>query len=97
MQYLSRKLGADTVIYGWIQTLFAGLQLIGNLPFGHFGDVFGPKVAVVVALTSAGLSHVFLGLSTNLTMLVVSRFPAIFMHGHTGVDKVHAVGEYNWW
>lgn len=85
-------MGADTETYGWIQTLFATLQLIGNPIFGYFGDVFGPKFTVIVALTSAGLSYMLLGFSTNLTMLVISRFPAIAMHGYTGIVKVLVVG-----
>ncbi|PVD32051.1 hypothetical protein C0Q70_07478 [Pomacea canaliculata] len=94
--YLCRKLGADTETYGWIQTLFATLQLIGNPIFGYFGDVFGPKVTVIVALTSAGLSHMLLGFSTNLTMLVISRFPAIAMHGYTACQMlVTSVSEKN--
>ncbi|XP_025089801.1 solute carrier family 22 member 18-like isoform X2 [Pomacea canaliculata] len=94
--YLCRKLGADTETYGWIQTLFATLQLIGNPIFGYFGDVFGPKVTVIVALTSAGLSHMLLGFSTNLTMLVISRFPAIAMHGYTACQMlVTSVNERN--
>ena len=47
-QYLSKKLGADPVVFGYLQTTFAVVQLCGGPIFGRFGDVFGSRAALVL-------------------------------------------------
>ncbi|XP_067849849.1 solute carrier family 22 member 18 isoform X2 [Heptranchias perlo] len=78
----------DTVMFGYLQTTFAILQFLGGPLFGRFGDLFGGRAALLLAYLSAGLAHVLMGLSTNVSMLFLSRVPSIFMHGMQAAQMV---------
>ena len=80
LQYLSKKLGADTAVFGQLQTVFAIVQLLGGPIYGRLGDVMGVKVALILAFASSGTSYLITGLVTDVWGLFLSRFPSIFMH-----------------
>uniref|UniRef100_A0A4W3IDI4 Solute carrier family 22 member 18 n=1 Tax=Callorhinchus milii TaxID=7868 RepID=A0A4W3IDI4_CALMI len=86
--YLSRRLGMDTVVFGYLQTAFAVIQLLGGPVFGRFGDLFGGRAALSLAYISSGLTYLLMGLSTNIPLLFLSRIPSVFMHGIQAVQMV---------
>ena len=83
-QYLSKKLGADPVVFGYLQTTFAVVQLCGGPIFGRFGDIFGSRAALVLAFAAAAMSYSILGLASTVSMLFLSRLPSVFMHAMQG-------------
>uniref|UniRef100_UPI00398E75E2 solute carrier family 22 member 18 n=1 Tax=Pristiophorus japonicus TaxID=55135 RepID=UPI00398E75E2 len=88
MPYLSKRLGMDTVMFGYLQTTFALIQLLGGPLFGRFGDLFGGRAALSLAYLSSGLTYVLMGLSTNVPLLFLSRVPSVFMHGMQAAQMV---------
>ncbi|CAL1535727.1 unnamed protein product [Lymnaea stagnalis] len=78
--YLSKELGADPVVFGYLQTTFALVQLAGGPLFGRFGDLFGSRLAMMLSFLAAASSYLLLGLSTNMPLLFLSRLPSVFMH-----------------
>lgn len=83
-KYLSKKLGADPVVFGYLQTTFAVVQLCGGPIFGRFGDIFGSRAALVLSFAAAALSYSILGLASTVSMLFLSRLPSVFMHAMQG-------------
>ncbi len=85
LQYLTKKLGVDPIVYGYLETTFAILQLVGGPLFGRFGDLFGGRYAFLLAFASAAASYGILGISYNVPMVFLSRLPVIFMHAAQGM------------
>ena len=83
-KYLSKKLGADPVVFGYLQTTFAVVQLCGGPIFGRFGDIFGSRAALVLSFAAAALSYSILGIASTVSMLFLSRLPSVFMHAMQG-------------
>ena len=83
-QYLSKKLGVNSVWYGYLQTTFAIVQLAGGPLYGRFGDLFGGRAAMTLAYISAALSYFLLGMSSSVPLLFLSRLPSVFMHAMQG-------------
>ncbi|XP_062918190.1 solute carrier family 22 member 18 [Mobula hypostoma] len=88
MPYLSKKLGMDAIMFGYLQTTFAIIQLLGGPLFGRFGDLFGARAALSLAYLSSGLTSMIMGLSTNVSLLFLSRLPSVFMHGMQAAQMV---------
>lgn len=88
LPYLSKKLGADPVVFGYLQTTFAVVQLCGGPIFGRFGDIFGSRAALVLSFMAAAMSYTILGLASTVSMLFLSRLPSIFMHAMQGSQMV---------
>ncbi|KAK6960389.1 solute carrier family 22 member 18 [Biomphalaria glabrata] len=78
--YLSKELGADPVVFGYLQTTFALVQLAGGPLFGRFGDLFGSRLAMMLSFWAAASTYFLLGVSTNMPLLFLSRLPSVFMH-----------------
>ncbi|GFO04586.1 solute carrier family 22 member 18 [Plakobranchus ocellatus] len=78
--YLTRRLGADPLTFGYLQTTFAVVQLAGGPLFGRFGDLCGSRQAMTLAFASAGLSYFLLAIASSIPLLFLSRLPSIFMH-----------------
>ncbi|XP_059143145.1 solute carrier family 22 member 18-like [Physella acuta] len=78
--YLSKELGADPVVFGYLQTTFAVVQLAGGPVFGRFGDLFGSRIAMMLSFVAAAASYFLLAVSTNIPLLFLSRLPSVFMH-----------------
>ncbi|XP_071109806.1 solute carrier family 22 member 18-like [Haliotis cracherodii] len=88
LPYLSKKLGVDPVMFGYLQTTFAIVQLAGGPLFGRFGDLFGGRAAMTLAFLSAALSYFILGMSTSVPILFLSRLPSLFMHAMQGGQMI---------
>ncbi|KAH3709494.1 solute carrier family 22 member 18-like isoform X2 [Dreissena polymorpha] len=66
----------------WIQS--GTLPLAGAPLFGRFGDLFGLRAAMNLAFISSALSYLLLSMSSSVTLLFLSRLPALFMHAVQG-------------
>ena len=87
IQFLSKKLGASPVIFGYMQTVFAVSMLVGGPIFGRFGDLFGARAALVVAFLSSFLSYGVLAIADSISMLFLSKIFGFMMHAmHGGCD-----------
>ncbi|KAF7646114.1 hypothetical protein LDENG_00193420 [Lucifuga dentata] len=54
--YLARKLGLDTMWFGYLQSMVGVVQLLGGPVFGRFGDIFGARAALSLASCQMVLS-----------------------------------------
>ncbi|XP_033727071.1 solute carrier family 22 member 18-like [Pecten maximus] len=88
LPYLTKKLGVDMVVFGYLQTTFAVVQLAGGPLFGRFGDLFGGRAAMILAFTSASATYLFLGLADSFPLLFISRLPSVFMHAMQGGQMI---------
>lgn len=88
LPFLSKKLGVDPVMFGYLETIFSIAMLIGGPLFGRFGDLFGARAALTVGLFSAFLTYAILTVSNNIPMLFLSRIPGILMHVMHGAQMV---------
>ncbi|NXU15718.1 S22AI protein, partial [Pardalotus punctatus] len=86
--YLAKNLGLDSVGFGYLQTTFGVLQLVGGYIFGRFADQFGARAALILSCTSASVFFLLMSLSTSAPLLFLSRLPGVFMHGIPGAQKV---------
>ncbi|MEE6499379.1 hypothetical protein FKM82_003429 [Ascaphus truei] len=86
--YLAKDLGLDTVGFGYLQTFFGVLQLLGGPIFGRLSDQYGARAALTLSFLSGSLFYLILAFSTNITLLFLSRLPSIFMHGLPGAQMV---------
>lgn len=78
--YLAKKLGFDTLWFGYLQTLVGVIQLIGGPMFGRFADLFGARVALSLACASTVVFFLLLAVANHPAMLFIHKFPTIFMH-----------------
>ena len=102
MQFLSKKLGANPVVFGYLETVFAVSMLLGGPIFGRFGDLFGARAALTVAFLSSFLTYAVLAVADSIFMLFVSRVCAFMMHAmHGGCGLVWLApptfGTVSWW
>ena len=67
-----------------METLFAVAMLLGGPLFGRFGDLFGARAALLVAMTSSFLTYAILSQTTSLVGLFLSRLFAFMMHAMHG-------------
>ncbi|XP_035184358.1 solute carrier family 22 member 18 isoform X2 [Oxyura jamaicensis] len=88
MPYLAKSLGLDSVGFGYLQTTFGVLQLVGGPIFGRFADQFGTRAALILSCASGNVFFLLLSISTTIPILFLSRLPAVFMHGLPGAQKV---------
>ncbi|XP_036620536.1 solute carrier family 22 member 18 [Trichosurus vulpecula] len=88
MPYLAKDLGLDSVGFGYIQTLFGVLQLLGGPIFGRFADQWGARAALTLSFLAASGFYLLLSFATNVPLLVASRIPSVFMHVLPGAQMV---------
>lgn len=88
LPYLTKKLNVDPITFGYLQTTFATVQLLGGPIYGRFGDLFGSKYALLLAFSAAFTSYILLGLATTIFMVFLSRLPSICMHAMHGAQMV---------
>ncbi|XP_027593073.1 solute carrier family 22 member 18 isoform X1 [Pipra filicauda] len=86
--YLAKSLGLDSVGFGYLQTTFGVLQLVGGYIFGRFADQFGARAALILSGASGSVFFLLMSLSTSIPLLFLSRLPGVFMHGIPGAQKV---------
>ncbi|XP_053304521.1 solute carrier family 22 member 18 [Spea bombifrons] len=85
---LGKTLGLDTVGFGYLQTVFGILQLIGGPVFGRFSDQYGPRAALLLSFLSASVYYLILAFTTSIPFLFLSRLPSVFMHGLPGAQMI---------
>lgn len=78
--YLAKKLGFDTLWFGYLQTTVGVIQLIGGPMFGRFGDLFGARVALSVACAATVVFFLLLAVANHPAMLFIHKLPTVFMH-----------------
>uniref|UniRef100_A0A663M6U4 Solute carrier family 22 member 18 n=1 Tax=Athene cunicularia TaxID=194338 RepID=A0A663M6U4_ATHCN len=86
--YLAKSLSLDSVGFGYLQTTFGVLQLVGGPIFGRFADQFGTRAALILSCASGSAFFLLMSISTSIPLLFLSRLPAVFMHGLPGAQKV---------
>ncbi|NXU53042.1 S22AI protein, partial [Turnix velox] len=88
MPYLAKSLGLDSVGFGYLQTIFGVLQLVGGPIFGRFADQFGSRAALILSCASGTAFFLLVSISTSIPLLFLSRLPTVFMHGLPGAQKI---------
>eukprot|EP01083_Nonionella_stella_P081485 224513_1 len=63
--------------FGYFQTMVSFLQLIGGPLLGKYTDKSGAKQALILCQIGSAFSYFFLGSSTSLTLLFISRVTTI--------------------
>ncbi|MGH0150534.1 UNVERIFIED_CONTAM: hypothetical protein FKN15_017827 [Acipenser sinensis] len=86
--YLAKRLGLDTIWFGYLQTTVGIIQLLGGPVFGRFADLHGARAALTLSSLSSAVYFMILGCATNVPLLFISKLPAVFMHGLPGVQMV---------
>ncbi|NXK10980.1 S22AI protein, partial [Herpetotheres cachinnans] len=86
--YFAKSLGLDSMGFGYLQTTFGVLQLVGGPFFGRFVDQFGTRAAFILSCASGSAFFLLMSISTSIPLLFLSRLPAVFMHGLPGAQKV---------
>ncbi|XP_047145444.1 solute carrier family 22 member 18 isoform X1 [Hydra vulgaris] len=88
MPYLTRKLGANTTMFGYLQSVFAFVQLCGGPFFGRFGDLFGGKYALLLAAFSSVSTYGLMSIASSVPLLFLSRLVSVAMHTLQGSQMV---------
>lgn len=70
----------DTLVYGYLQTTYSILQLIGAPIVGIIGDKYGTKYALIVSFAASAINYFILGSATSIEMVFLSRVPALLQH-----------------
>ena len=72
-----------------MQTGFALGQVISGIFFGRLGDLFGEKIALILAFASTALSYSLMAIATSAEVFLISRFFAAFTHVMQGNQEVY--------
>ncbi|XP_056268130.1 solute carrier family 22 member 18 isoform X1 [Pseudoliparis swirei] len=88
--YLAKKLGLDTLWFGYLQTTVGVIQLLGGPIFGRFADVFGARAALSLSCSSTVVFFLLLAIAENPAMLFIHKLPTVFMHVLTASQMVVA-------
>ena len=72
------------MVFGYLQTTFAVVQLCGGPFYGRFGDIFGGKAALLLAFIASSTAYSLLAISDSIPLLFLSRIPSIGMHSMQG-------------
>jgi len=79
--YLSKSLGASTITFGYLQTVFSIAQMIGSVVFGRLSDKMGARTCLHLTQVGSALSYFFLGAADSLLLLFLSRMMSVLQHG----------------
>ncbi|XP_071804683.1 solute carrier family 22 member 18-like [Asterias amurensis] len=88
LPYLTKKLGMDMVVYGYLQTFYNFVQLVGGPFYGRFGDLYGGRAALTLAFAMAAAMYGLLGIATTGAIVFLSRVPALFLSANHGTQMV---------
>uniref|UniRef100_A0A452QX99 Organic cation transporter-like protein 2 n=1 Tax=Ursus americanus TaxID=9643 RepID=A0A452QX99_URSAM len=86
MPYLTRRLGLDSVAFGYLQTAFGVLQLLGGPVFGRFADQRGARAAFTLNFLASSAFYLLLAAACSpalpgVALLYASPLPAALMQG----------------
>lgn len=79
MPYLSKELGADPVVFGYLQSFNQLVMLLGAPVIGKVIDKQGPKYGLLISHLMGGLGYFLLYCSTSVPLLFLSQLPGVFM------------------
>ncbi|XP_045153277.1 solute carrier family 22 member 18 [Echinops telfairi] len=93
MPYLARSLGLDSVAFGYLQTTFGVLQLLGGPVFGRFADQRGARAAFTLSFLAASTLYLLMAAACSpalpgVVLLFLSRLPSVFMHAMPAAQMV---------
>ncbi|KAJ8340052.1 hypothetical protein SKAU_G00346850 [Synaphobranchus kaupii] len=88
--YLAKRLGFDTLWFGYLQTMVGIFQLFGGPLYGRFGDLFGARAAFTLSSSASVVFFVLLALANSMPMLFIQKLPTVFMHTLSGAQMVVA-------
>ncbi|XP_036284698.1 solute carrier family 22 member 18 isoform X2 [Pipistrellus kuhlii] len=85
LPYLSRRLGLDSVAFGYLQTVFGALQLLSGPMFGRFADQRGARAALTASFLAGSALYLLLAAACSpslpgTALLFASRLPALLLH-----------------
>ncbi|XP_077177650.1 solute carrier family 67 member A1 [Paroedura picta] len=86
--YLATSLGLDAVEFGYLQTLYGVLQLLGGPILGRVSDQYGARAAMTLSYVASSLLFLLLSMSTNVPLLFLSRIPSFFIQALPGAQMV---------
>ncbi|KAB5526070.1 hypothetical protein PHYPO_G00147440 [Pangasianodon hypophthalmus] len=86
--YLARRLGFDTLWFGYLQTTVGVIQLLGGPVFGRFADVFGARAALSLSCLASVIYFLLLAAADSALLLFLHKLPAVFMHALPGSQMV---------
>uniref|UniRef100_A0A8C0Q2W9 Organic cation transporter-like protein 2 n=1 Tax=Canis lupus familiaris TaxID=9615 RepID=A0A8C0Q2W9_CANLF len=94
-EYLTRQLGLDSVAFGYLQTTFGVLQLLGGPLFGRFADQRGARAAFTLSFLAASAFYLLLAAACSpslpgLALLYAAPLPAALAHGLPAAQMVIA-------
>nr|XP_055169762.1 solute carrier family 22 member 18 [Nyctereutes procyonoides] len=95
LPYLTRQLGLDSVAFGYLQTTFGVLQLLGGPLFGRFADQRGARAAFTLSFLAASTFYLLLAAACSpslpgLALLYAAPLPAALAHGLPAAQMVIA-------
>ncbi|XP_012690148.1 solute carrier family 22 member 18 [Clupea harengus] len=88
--YLAKRLGFDTLWFGYLQTTVGVIQLLGGPVFGRFADIFGARAALSMSCMASVVYFVLLSVTDSTAMLFIHKLPAVAMHVLPGTQMVVA-------
>ncbi|XP_058237945.1 solute carrier family 22 member 18 [Hemibagrus wyckioides] len=86
--YLARRLGFDTLWFGYLQTAVGVIQLMGGPLFGRFADIFGARAALSLSCIASVIYYLMLAAADSALLLFLHKLPAVFMHALPGSQMV---------
>ncbi|KAI5761383.1 SLC22A18 [Gulo gulo luscus] len=95
MPYLTRQLGLDSVAFGYLQTAFGVLQLLGGPVFGRFADQHGARAAFTLSFLASSAFYLLLAAACSpalpgAPLLYTLPLPVALMHGLPAAQMVIA-------
>lgn len=72
---------------GLCSGVFSASQAVFGVPWGRFSDKHGRKIAISLGLTTAMLTTLLWGFSTNLAMAITARAIAGAGNGNVGIIR----------
>mmetsp|Transcript_39268 Transcript_39268/g.100640 ORF Transcript_39268/g.100640 Transcript_39268/m.100640 type:complete len:373 (-) Transcript_39268:1701-2819(-) len=90
LPYLAEELGADSRTFGYLQTAFSAVQLVGGIAYGRLGDSAGGRFTFVLAFLGSFVSYAMLAVSDSVWLLFLSRVPSLVQHAYQGASMIVA-------
>lgn len=93
LPYLFRSLGLDSVTFGYLQTTFGVLQLLGAPLFGRFADQHGARAAFTLSFLASSVFYLLLAAACSprlpgVVLLFASRLPSVLMHAMPAAQMI---------
>jgi MFS family permease len=80
LPFISKSLGADAVTFGYLQTAFSAVQMVGGPLVGRLCDSYGPGYGLQLSQSASAASYLLLASAVSLPLLFASRLPTLGMH-----------------